>query len=202
MGHLAEGDDDANTPWADHALIGLIPSWVSTRGDLNDVEALNVNDGYQWLRSTEPTIDQMLTAEFVRELHGRMFGDVWTWAGTYRRTETNLGVDWWEIAMRVTQLVDDLRYRAEHTPTENSENIDLTCIEYHHRMVTIHPFPNGNGRHSRAFCDALVSALGRPQFTWGRLSIVSDRATRRAYIESLQSADDGDLTDLCLFARS
>lgn len=202
MGPLDLDDDDANTPLHDEILAGLIPSWVTTREDLNEVEAANVAAGYRWLRSTLPTTTAILTTEFTQKLHQQMFGDVWGWAGTYRQTETNIGVDEWTIAVAVRQLVDDFSYRFEHAAPMKSSQIDQFCVEYHHRMVKIHPFPNGNGRHARACGDALALSLDQPAFTWGGASIVTDRLTRGSYIEAIRAADDGNLTSLCLFARS
>lgn len=202
MGPLDFNDDDASTPLTDEIVAGLIPSWVTTRADLNEVEATNVAAGYRWLRSKRPTTTEILTTDFVQKLHQQMFGDVWDWAGAYRRTETNIGVDWWTIAVAVRQLVDDFSYRFEHAAPPESTEIDLFCVEYHHRMVKIHPFPNGNGRHARACCDTLALSLGQPAFTWGRASIVTDQLARSSYIEAIRAADDGSLTSLCVFARS
>lgn len=202
MGRLDAGDDDANTPLTEDLLAGLTPSWVTTQADLNEVEARNVAAGYGWLRSTQPTAVDILTTDFVEELHLRMFGDVWRWAGTYRRTETNIGVDWWTIAAAVKQLVDDFSYRLECATPRESSQIDLECVDYHHRMVKIHPFPNGNGRHARACGDALALALGRPAFSWGGASIVTDELTRSAYINAIRAADAGDGEALRSFARS
>jgi Fic-DOC domain mobile mystery protein B len=202
VGHLSSGDDSANTPLTEEVLDGLIPSWVTTRADLNEVEARNVAAGYDWLRSSRPTTDKILGTDFTQELHLRMFGDVWRWAGEYRRTETNIGVDWWTIAVAVRQLVDDFSYRLAHDHLAGGAEIDLMCVEYHHRMVNIHPFPNGNGRHARACGDALAMALDRPAFSWGGASIATDKSTRTSYIEAVRSADEGDLAPLHSFARS
>ena len=202
MGHLSFGDDDANTPLTEEVLEGLIPSWVTTRADFNEVEARNAVAGYDWIRSTRPTAGEILTTDFVQELHLRMFGEVWRWAGTYRRTETNIGVDWWTISVAVMRLVDDFSHRLGCGASGESAEIDLVCVEYHHRMVKIHPFPNGNGRHARACGDALAMALDRPAFSWGRASIVTDKLTRSSYIGAIRNADEGDLETLRSFARS
>jgi Fic-DOC domain mobile mystery protein B len=202
MGPLDSDGDGANTPLTDEILAGLVPSWVTTREDLNEVEAINVAAGYRWLRSKLPTTAAILTTEFAQRLHQQMFGDVWEWAGTFRRSEINIGVDPWTIEVEVRQLVDDFNYRFEHAAPMGSTQIDQFCVEYHHRMVKIHPFPNGNGRHARACGDALALSLDQPAFTWGGASIVTDRLTRGTYIEAIRAADDGNLTSLCLFARS
>jgi Fic-DOC domain mobile mystery protein B len=202
VGPLDTGDDDASTPLTEEVLAGLIPSWITTRADLNEVEATNVAAGYGWLRSMQPTATEILTTNFVQKLHLRMFGDVWSWAGSYRQTQTNIGVDWWTIPVAVTQLVDDFSYRLEGTTPQESAQIDQVCVEYHHRMVKIHPFPNGNGRHARACGDALALALSRPAFSWGGAFIVTDELTRSSYIEAIRVADDGHLEALCSFARS
>ena len=203
MGPLTEGDDDGNTPLDADAIRGLMPVWVATRADLNEVEAENVASGYAWLRRTRPTIPVQLTVGFVSELHRRLFGDVWRWAGKYRTKDLNIGNDWHAITAAVKQLTDDFVYRLDETrrPTE-AEAIDEACVDYHFRMVSIHPYLNGNGRHARASADALAAALGQPAFTWGSRSIVEPSKTRTDYIAALRAAERGDLAPITAFARS
>jgi Fic-DOC domain mobile mystery protein B len=203
LGQLTDGDDDSNTPLTEDAARGLIPSWVATRGDLNDIEAENVAAGILWLDKTHIPIADQLTAHFVSKLHQRLFGDVWKWAGKYRTVNLNIGVDWHAITTEIKQLVDDFAYRLDglRRPTSGTE-LDAECVEYHYRLVTVHPFPNGNGRHSRVSADALCMALGQDPFSWGQGSIGEASQTRSAYLQALRKADDGDLEPLVRFARS
>lgn len=203
MGPLTEGDDDGNTPLDADAIRGLIPVWVATRADLNEVEAENVASGYAWLRRNKATIPVQLTVGFASELHRRLFGDVWRWAGKYRTKDLNIGNDWHAITAAVKQLADDFAYRLDETRRPaDAGALDEACVDYHFRMVSIHPYLNGNGRHARASADALVAALGQPVFTWGSRSIVEPSKTRADYIAALRAAERGDLAPITAFARS
>lgn len=197
MGPLTDGDDDANTPLTDVDVQGLIPSWVATRADLNDVEATNVARGYDWIFANRFATADITDITFVQELHRRMFGDVWKWAGAFRTTDLNIGIRWFEITEAVKQLVDNFALRLEA-----HDDPDAECVDLHHQMVRIHPFINGNGRHGRAIADAAAVALGQPPFSWGSGSIVTAEGTRAAYIAALRRADQGDLGLLNGFARS
>lgn len=132
------------------------------------------------------------------DLHRRMFGRVWRWAGKPRTTERNIGIDAYRIGMELRQLLDDARYWVSH----ETYSPDELALRFHHRLVQIHPFPNGNGRHARLAADLLAVRLGQPRFTWGSTNLVEAHATRRAYIDALRAADGHDLGLLFAFARS
>src|SRR3546814_6807362 len=134
----------------------------------------------------------MLSEDFVRTLHKRMFGEVWAWAGSYRRTARNIGVDAYRIPAEVAQLLDDVRYWVEH----HTYDPDEAAVRLHHRLVSIHPFPNGNGRHARMMADLLIQQLGRPPFTWGGTALADIGEKRRRYIDALQSADRHDIAQI------
>jgi Fic-DOC domain mobile mystery protein B len=187
------------TPITDEEEQGLIPTWVASRGDLNLVEAENILKGRSLYRRRPRTAD-VLDGLFVRTLHRNLFGEVWRWAGTYRLSEVNLGIDPSEIAIAVADLVaDSVTWLGS---TSAPMDPDEVALNVHHRMVAIHPFPNGNGRHAREYADLLLRSLNRPQFTWGTTNIVADTDVRRAYIDALKAADKGDYGPLRIFVRS
>ena len=127
-----------------------------------------------------------------------MFGQSWRWAGQYRSSDKSIGADWRQIRMQVPALLADIAFQVEH----RVEPEDLIAIRFHHRLVSIHPFPNGNGRHARLIADVLIEQLGAPRFSWGSSSsLVNASALRQRYIRALQRADRGDLTALLAFAR-
>lgn len=193
---LFGADDHANTPLTQEERDQLIPSYITLRRELNEAEQVNIAQANRWLgRMVKRDI---LDDSFLRELHKRMFGDVWRWAGEYRLTPRNIGVDAYRIAMAVRQLVDDVRYQVTH----ESYLPDEIAARFSHRLVSIHPFPNGNGRHSRMAADLLAIRLGQPRFTWGRVNLVDAGQTRKAYIAALQAADAGDVENLMAFVRS
>ncbi len=127
-----------------------------------------------------------------------MFGEVWRWAGQYRTTARNIGVDAYRIAMDVQQAIDDTRYWVENATYPPDE----IAVRFSHRLVVIHPFPNGNGRFSRLVGDLLAGQFGKPPFTWGRKSLVDAGETRGRYVEALRAADNHDIGPLLLFSRS
>lgn len=192
---LFDGDDDGNTPLEAEEREQLIPSWITLRTELNEAELTNIADARRWLSSRRR---EVLDPAFLNQLHKRMYGDVWKWAGTYRTTARNIGVDAWRIAPELYQAVDDARYWSEN----QTFPADEIAIRFSHRVVAIHPYPNGNGRFSRMIGDLLAVELGQPPFTWGRVNLVDASETRKAYIAALKAADAGDYGPLIAFARS
>ena len=173
---------------------GLIPEHVITRGELDELEEANIQEGLEWAlgRSRE-----ILSEEFVYELHRRMFDSVWAWAGKVRLTDKNIGVDKHIVRTEVRKLIEDALYWRENLVYETDE----LAVRFHHRLVSIHPFPNGNGRHARLMADLLVWQLGGEAFSWGGVSLTNTSELRTAYIGSLRTADEGDFGPLLDFAR-
>ena len=190
------GDEDvANTPLTAEEREQLIPSYITLRHELNEAEQVNIGQALRWTMARRRNV---LDQEFLSGLHRRMFGDVWRWAGHYRTTTRNLGVDAYRIAMDVHQLVDDGRYLAQHEIYPPDE----IAVRFSHRLVAIHPFPNGNGRLSRLVGDLLGRQLGEPVFTWGRAGLIDAGETRARYVAALRTADGYDIGPLLAFARS
>ena len=192
---LFHEDDDANTPLDAEEMQQLIPSYITLRRELNEAEQVNIAHASKWLSSRR---SDPLDEVFLRELHRRMFGQVWRWAGHYRKTARNIGVDANRVRRDTAQALDDARFwvaNATYAPDE-------IAVRFSHRLVAIHPFPNGNGRLSRMAGDLLAVQLGRPQFSWGSHSLTDANVTRAAYIAALRAADAHDLGPLILFARS
>jgi len=196
MHHLA-GAGDGQTPLDADEAEGLIPSWVSTRADLDRVEQAGIAKTVGWARSRRLKPTTILSEPFLRRLHKRMFGDVWNWAGQYRATAKNIGVAPIYIGQELAQLIDEALYWVEHGTYSHDE----TAVRLHHKLVSIHLFPNGNGRHARLAADLLVESLGGRPFTWGE-TLASDRkAARAAYLAALRRADAGEIGPLLTFAR-
>lgn len=183
------------TPIDPDEVEGLIPDHVATRGELDELEEANIQDGLEWaLRSSR----EVLSEEFLYELHSRMFDAVWTWAGKVRLTDKNIGVDKNIVRTEVRKLIGDAQYWRENSVYEPDE----LAVRFHHRLVSIHPFPNGNGRHARLMADLLVRELGEDSFSWGGVSLTNTSELRTAYIGALRAADEGDVGPLVKFARS
>jgi Fic-DOC domain mobile mystery protein B len=189
-----EADDDA-TPLTPEERDGLIPTHVTLRSELNELEQQNILEADRWAFSRKRNV---VDDEFLRGLHRRMFHRVWRWAGEYRASERNLGIERHRIEPELRQIIDDARYWLEH----HSYPPDELAARFHHRLVFVHPFPNGNGRWSRLAADLLIVQQRANRFTWGRANIQADSNARRAYIEALHAADNHDLAPLIDFARS
>jgi Fic-DOC domain mobile mystery protein B len=183
------------TPLDADELASLIPGHITTQGELNEWEQLNIVQGESWALKQRKEI---LNEGFLRQLHQQMFGETWKWAGQFRKTDKNIGVDWLKISVELKKLLDDTHFQIEHA----SYPPDEIAVRFHHRLVLIHPFPNGNGRHARLMADLLVERLGQPRFTWGSRSLVDANDTRKDYIAALQAADARDIAPLLAFARS
>jgi Fic-DOC domain mobile mystery protein B len=192
---LFDLDDDANTPLTDEEREGLIPSYITLRHELNEAEQINIGAALRWADARRRDI---LDRGFLRELHRRMFGDVWRWAGQYRTTARNIGVEAYRIVPDVQQAINDARYWVEHATYQPDE----IAVRFSHRLVAIHPFPNGNGRFSRLVGDLHAREFGQPPFTWGSANLVNAGQTRAEYVEALRAADRHDIRPLLLFARS
>ncbi len=186
---------DGHTELTEDDRVGLIPSYITTRGDLFVAEQRNI--AFALLRRP-PSLATLLDDRYLRDLHRNMFGHVWEWAGRYRRRETNIGIDPRQIPASVRTLVDDAIAWVDNETYEPDE----LAVRFHHRLVVTHPFPNGNGRHGRIAAEYLVMALGRPRFGWGIGLDVNTEDLRAAYRHALQRADAGQIRDLLAFARS
>ena len=196
MNLFAEGE--GNTPLSAEEQADLIPS-LATKEELNEWGRQNILEAYAWalaannLRRNDPLVEP-----YVRDLHRRMFDQTWRWAGTYRTTEKNIGIPHYQIRDSLAALLEDVRYWLDHQTFEPDE----IAIRFHHRLVFIHPFANGNGRHARLIADALIKKQGRPVFSWGSADIVRIGELRRSYIDALRAADRNDIQPLLTFARS
>jgi Fic-DOC domain mobile mystery protein B len=186
---------DGHTPLDGDDREGLKLTYITTRSELNEAEQENILRARHGRR--HPTLQALLDDKYLRDLHRAMFGDVWAWAGSYRRLETSIGIDPARIAVGVRDLVADTKIWAEH------EEPLCVAVRFHHRLVSIHPFPNGNGRHGRQAADYLMEALKQPPFTWGAVGGRGDvEGTRRRYLAALREADNGDLAPLEQFVVS
>lgn len=175
---------------------GLIPGHIATQEQLNRWEYRNVLSGEQWAFAGGRA--DYLSIDFMQILHRRMFGDTWRWAGKFRTTEKNIGIAPHGIAVGLKNLCDDVNAQLESKSLE----IDEIAAKFHHRLVYIHPFPNGNGRFSRTMADLLLVRNSKDRFTWGADDLISDGEIRHVYIAALRAADAKDYTSLLQFVRS
>jgi Fic-DOC domain mobile mystery protein B len=162
---------------------------------LNEHEQANIADANLWATGRK---HNPVAVPFCRNLHRRMFDRVWKWAGVYRKSNTNIGVDFPQIEQHLYQLVGNTQWWIDNKTFEADE----IAVRYHHGLVWIHPFPNGNGRWSRMMGDVLARRLDRPAFTWGGSQLVHEEVVRKAYLTALRRADGHDFSDLLAFARS
>lgn len=188
-------EGEGHTPLSDEDRMGLIPTYIATRGDLFDAEERNIA---QALLRRSPAVTVLLDDLYLRDLHRAMFGQVWDWAGKYRLRQTNMGIEPADIGAAVRLLVGDVTAWVEYQTHEPDE----ICVRFHHRLVSIHPFPNGNGRHSRICADYLRIAVGETRFSWGIHLDMTTNELRGQYHAALRSADAGEMSDLLIFARS
>ena len=188
-------DDEANTPLTAEEREQLIPSYIALRTELNEAEQINIADALKWVSLRKRNV---LDPAFLSALHKRMFGVVWKWAGAYRTTPRNIGIDAWRIPVEVRLAIDDTSFWIENQVYAPDE----IAVRFSHRIVSIHPFSNGNGRFSRLIGDLLAIQLGRPRFTWGIANLVDASETRKAYVAALRAADAYDIEPLLAFSRT
>ncbi|HVI49318.1 MAG TPA: mobile mystery protein B [Chitinophaga sp.] len=193
--------DEGQTPLDEDEKEELRIPNITTRGELDELEQRNIEDAVRWTitRHRRFTVTEVLTEEFVRSVHTRMLGDVWNWAGSFRNSNKNIGVDKYQISIELRQLLDDCRYWIEHETFLPDE----IAVRFKHRIVSIHCFANGNGRHSRLMADILIEKVLRGNvFTWGAKNFVNTGEYRAAYLHALREADKGKFELLTQFARS
>lgn len=184
------------TPLSPEDLEGLIPDHVSAQGELDAWEQQNILDARQRLARRKPR--ELLRDDAIRRIHRYMFDQTWKWAGQYRHSNKNIGVAWELIPEQVRVLCDDAQYQRDH----DIFPVDEFGARLHHRLVAIHPFTNGNGRHARLFVDLVMQSLGEKPFSWGNVNLNRDGDTRNRYIQALSAADGGDYQLLLAFVRS
>ncbi len=180
---------------------GLIPGAILTYGDLCVVEAENIlaAAGRHLARRKNPG-GAWLDEPFIRRLHGDMFGMVWRWAGKYRQVELNVGVAPDRVIDEIGRLVGDFRHWNSLAPEEMP--VLESAVRLHHRLTWIHPFPNGNGRHSRMIADIYLNSRKHPLPDWPDVDLTEASRTRRAYLAALRAADGGDFAPLIASTRS
>jgi len=190
---------NGQTPLDEEEKEGLLITTIATRAELDEFEQQNIEQAVQWtlVRFLKPEL--IITEDFIRTVHKRMFGNVWVWAGEFRKTNKNIGTDKWQIPTELKSLLDDARYWREN----NTYPPEEIAIRFKHRIVSIHCFPNGNGRHSRLIADVIIDRIYKqPVFSWGAASLTSESDARAAYLKGLKAADRGDYSLLVAFARS
>jgi len=186
---------DGQTPLTDEEREDLIPSYIALRSELNEAEQANILEAQEWAFKRKRNV---LNEKFLNDLHKRMYGNVWRWAGKYRRTGKNIGVDAYRIPTELRQLIDDCTFWVENKTYEADE----LAARFHHKLVWVHAYPNGNGRHARLATDLLLMSLGLDPFTWGSVNLVDPSETRRRYIDALRDADNHNIEPLLAFVRS
>ncbi|MBL7713614.1 MAG: mobile mystery protein B [Chitinophagaceae bacterium] len=192
-------EHEGQTPLDEDEKEGLLITTVATRGELDEFEQQNIEQAIQWTLSRKFSPQQVFTEQFVRGLHKRMYQEVWAWAGTFRKTNKNIGVDKWLIPTELKALLDDALYWITH----HTYTPDELALRFKHRLVSIHCFANGNGRHSRLMADMIIEKIfGLPVFSWGSGSLSADTDTRKNYLKAVRAADAGEYSLLLAFARS
>jgi Fic-DOC domain mobile mystery protein B len=185
------------TPLDENESQGLLLR-IRTQEALNRVEEENILRARIWSSTSRLVRRQLLVDKTLRRIHKEMFGAVWEWAGTYRQSDKNIGSQWHQVPMLVRQLCDNFALRMTLADMDR----DRLAVDFHHQLVSIHPFANGNGRHARFCADRLVENLGGNSFRWGRQDLQTTSPTRELYLKALRAADAGDLDPLIGFARS
>ena len=190
---------EVQTPIDPEERNGLLIKTITTRRELDEHEQLNIEDALEWTLKKNFKGEEILTEKFIRDLHKKMFDKVWRWAGIFRDSNKNLGVDKFQIPTYLKNLLDDCKYWIENKIFSEDE----ISIRFKHKLVSIHLFPNGNGRHSRLMADVIISKIFcKPVYTWGSQTISDDNKLRALYLKSLREADNGVYSKLILFSRS
>lgn len=187
------------TPLDEEEKEGLLISTITNRTELDEFEQLNIQKAVEWTLRRKFKKEQILTEHFIKLLHKRMFNEVWKWAGTFRNTNKNLGIDRFQIGTELKKLLDDTNFWISSETYEPDE----IAIRFKHRIVSIHCFANGNGRHSRLIADVIINHIfAKPVYRWGNSTLVNSDRLRHSYLTAIRLADRGNIQPLIEFACS
>lgn len=190
---------DGQTPLDEDEKEGLLIPTIATREELDEFEQQNIEQAVLWSLGRSFKADVIFTEDFLKVLHKRMYGNVWSWAGKFRKTNKNIGVDKWQISTDLRYLLDDVKFWCANS----TYSPDETTIQFKHRLVSIHCFPNGNGRHSRLMADIIIEKIFKqPVFSWGAVNLVKQGNSRAAYLAAIKAADAGNIKPLIAFSRA
>ena len=190
---------DGQTPLDEDEKEGLKIKSITTQGELNEFEQANIVDALEWTIHNNFKAERILSEKFIKNLHKKMYGDVWKWAGNFRKSDKNIGIKWTDISVALNQLLDDAKYWVNNNTFPPEE----IAISFKHRLVAIHCFPNGNGRHSRIMADIIMESIFKKDvFSWQKSNMVKADDTRKAYILALKEADNGNIKPLIEFAKN
>jgi len=185
------------TPLSHDEAEGLLLPHITNRGELDRWELDNIAEAEKWAFRRKPK--ELLSLDFTCRLHKKMFGNVWQWAGKFRNSGKNIGVEYWSIGSEVKKLLADTVTWIEF----ESYPADEIAARFHHRLVFTHLFANGNGRHARLMADLLlVHVFGLRRFSWGQENLDQIGECRKCYIAALQAADRREYKPLLMFVRS
>ena len=184
------------TPLSPDEIHNLIPSHLTTQKQLDEWEQYNIVQAPNWAFNRKRT--DLLSIIFAKALYKKMFDKTWIWAGSLRKRQTNMGIESIYIPQELRLLFDDIQFQIEY----DSFPIREIGVRLHHRLVIIHPFPNGNGRFSRLMAELLMYHNGEASFIWGNCNLINDSETREEYLSALRQADNGDYSNLIKFADS
>jgi Fic-DOC domain mobile mystery protein B len=190
---------DGQTPLDEEEKEGLKIKSITTQGELDEFEQLNIEKAVEWTIRANLKLEKILTEKFIKDLHKKMYGDVWKWAGEFRKTDKNIGISWTQVRIELKNLLDDTKFWIENKTFQPEE----IAIRFKHRIVSIHCFPNGNGRHSRMMADIIMESIfGKEIFSWHQSNMVKANETRKEYIKALRKADNGNVAPLIKFAKN
>jgi Fic-DOC domain mobile mystery protein B len=190
---------EGQTPLDEDEKEGLLIKTISTKEELDEFEQTNIQQAIDWSVRNKFNIEEILSEDFILLVHKKMFSEVWKWAGTKRKTDKNLGVCKHQISIEIKKLIEDCKYWIDN----NSFESDEIALRFSHRLVAIHVFPNGNGRHSRLIADIMISNIfKKPVFTWGSFDLSKKGNIRKKYLDAVHDADKGIIKALMDFARS
>ena len=190
---------EGQTPLDEDEREGLYDKTIESQSELDEREQGNIINAREWVIDISPNLDEILSEDFIKRVHKKMFGDVWKWAGKYRSANKNLGADKFEISIELRKVFDDCKFWIEN----KSFSEDEIAVRFKHRVVVVHPFANGNGRHSRLIGDIMISKYFKlTAFSWSSKGLIAADEARKQYLSALRKADNGSYDELVKFARS
>ncbi|OFW81036.1 MAG: hypothetical protein A2887_02105 [Alphaproteobacteria bacterium RIFCSPLOWO2_01_FULL_40_26] len=186
------------TPIDEDEKHDLIPD-LDTLDDLNIFEQENIIEAQKWVGGSNIIKkSDLLDFDFLTKLHKKMFDKTWKWAGQLRKTDKNIGCDPNKIRIELKNLQNDFKFWVDN----QTYSIKQIALVVHHRLVKIHIFPNGNGRHARLVADCIIRKFDpTKKIDWSGKNLLGKKfesidELRKNYIQSLRKADYGNYQNL------
>jgi len=164
---------------------------IQRKREMDALEAVKLAKATDWA-IRHYSADHRFSAADVCLLHKQWLGEVYSWAGEYRRVNIGKGGFAFAMAAQVSRLMEEFERKvlAVYTPCNfnDPEKIIEALAVAHCELVLIHPFRDGNGRLSRLLSTLMALQAGLPLLDFSGI----EGKARQAYFLAVQASMGND----------